>query len=290
MVLLSHRSKRVFTQIRFSYQLKKLCTVKRISNCILGWASIEVVIARSDADVRKWLDKAINDAEAIRERNKATRKQSRTVATSIRQLSDADKGSCSSPIMLDDVRRRISCGSISNDKVNDSTDSSGSSSRCSSRRSSSRCSSDGGSSTSARSSSNSSSRDSNSNSYNHEDSSHSDSSNRKYTDVIDHLVVSNRGSKRDAKDDNYLVLGFDVEWRPCSLNIEPETLISLIQLATDKSAILIQMRYFQTVESRLTLTELLNDEKIAKVGVAVLNDLKKVEKDYGACVLINSIL
>ena len=78
-----------------------------------------------------------------------------------------------------------------------------------------------------------------------------------------------------------LAIGFDVEWRPSNATIEPETLISLIQLATTKSALLIQIKYLNTIESRQTLTEILNNKNIIKVGVNVLNDLKKLEKDYG---------
>ena len=83
-------------------------------------------------------------------------------------------------------------------------------------------------------------------------------------------------------DENQLVFGFDVEWRPSFTGIESETFVSLIQLATDESAILIQMKYFETTESRATLIELLNDKNMIQVGVGVLNDLQHVEKDFGA--------
>lgn len=284
MVLVSRRLERVFVQSYCLNKLKSLNTARRIVNCKPGGELIEVIIARTDSDVRKWLHHAKNDAAASRQKKDVMMKLPKS--KTLRDLKIKREGSK----MISDNESRMTGFEYASDSGvdNSSSRSSISSHSCSSTMISS--SSDSSSSSNA----NDISRGPYDHCY-HSISSSTDISNGsghgssecKYNSNSDR---NNNSSQCAAENDllivesektNCLVVGFDVEWRPNSINTEPESLISLIQLATDKSAILIQMKHFKTVESRVTLTKLLNDDGIIKVGVSVLNDLKKLEKDYG---------
>ena len=291
MVLVSCRIKRVFVQSYSLNRLKSLYTARRIANCKPGGSLIEVIIARTDSDVRKWLDQAVNDAAATREKKDVTINLSGSTESRGKMLRYVNEKAEGSAMMSNHESRMIGREYVSDRRVCDNSRSSNSSRNCSSNMTSS--SSDGNSCNNADGISSipydhciSSSSIDISNSSDHRSSGYVHSSNNDNNSNSSQYAAKNDVLTVETAKKNCLVVGFDVEWRPYSINTEPETLISLIQLATDKSALLIQMKYFGTAESRVTLTKLLDDDSIIKVGVSVLNDLKKLEKDFGMCVAV----
>jgi hypothetical protein len=78
-----------------------------------------------------------------------------------------------------------------------------------------------------------------------------------------------------------LAVGFDLEW-----GIDK---VSLIQISTASSALLIQMNYFTDKDSQASLIEILNSERILKVGVGILQDLQRLKSDFGMFFLIKRV-
>eukprot|EP00596_Hydrurales_sp_CCMP1899_P002631 CAMPEP_0119051586 /NCGR_PEP_ID=MMETSP1177-20130426/73154_1 /TAXON_ID=2985 /ORGANISM="Ochromonas sp, Strain CCMP1899" /LENGTH=260 /DNA_ID=CAMNT_0007030841 /DNA_START=260 /DNA_END=1039 /DNA_ORIENTATION=+ len=79
-----------------------------------------------------------------------------------------------------------------------------------------------------------------------------------------------------------LTIGFDIEWVPIhKVSDIPITKVSLIQMSTTNSTLLIQMKYYTNEDSQATLIEIMNSERILKVGVGILQDLQRLESDYG---------
>eukprot|EP00596_Hydrurales_sp_CCMP1899_P006201 CAMPEP_0119039930 /NCGR_PEP_ID=MMETSP1177-20130426/9710_1 /TAXON_ID=2985 /ORGANISM="Ochromonas sp, Strain CCMP1899" /LENGTH=221 /DNA_ID=CAMNT_0007004473 /DNA_START=328 /DNA_END=990 /DNA_ORIENTATION=+ len=77
------------------------------------------------------------------------------------------------------------------------------------------------------------------------------------------------------------VIGLDVEWRP-DFQGGGGNKVALVQLSTQTSAILIQMKYIDHyVQSLSTLRKILLSEDIIKVGVGIVEDLIRLEKDHG---------
>jgi hypothetical protein len=74
------------------------------------------------------------------------------------------------------------------------------------------------------------------------------------------------------------VVGFDVEWKPSYFK-GIQNKISLVQLATPQSALLIQMKYVEEIP--LSLVEVVSSKDIMKVGVGILEDLQRLEQDFG---------
>jgi ribonuclease D len=73
-------------------------------------------------------------------------------------------------------------------------------------------------------------------------------------------------------------IGFDAEWRP-AFRPGIYNKISLIQCATEESAILIQLRQFPTLPP--SIIELLTSQNVIKVGVGICDDLVRLKTDHG---------
>jgi hypothetical protein len=78
--------------------------------------------------------------------------------------------------------------------------------------------------------------------------------------------------------DDKVILGFDVEWRPSFNKGTKNNKVSLIQLCTMNSAILIQIMELNHIPK--SLKEVMQSKNIIKVGVGILDDLDKLEKDW----------
>lgn len=84
-----------------------------------------------------------------------------------------------------------------------------------------------------------------------------------------------------------LALGFDCEWRPTT-HKGGDHKVAIIQLSTSKSALILQMGTLMNSANRSkgkggleTLKSILINPKLLKVGVGVLDDLKKLNYDHG---------
>lgn len=73
-------------------------------------------------------------------------------------------------------------------------------------------------------------------------------------------------------------VGFDIEWRPTFLKGHSAYKTALIQISTDKSCLLVQMTYLDDIPAELS--RLLVSKRVVKVGVGVLEDIKKAARDY----------
>ena len=86
-----------------------------------------------------------------------------------------------------------------------------------------------------------------------------------------------------------LALGFDVEWKPSRYKGETSK-VSVIQLSTSKSALILQTSVLinnkKSLISLQTLQIILNSTRILKVGVGIVDDLKKLLSDHGMCVCV----
>lgn len=102
-----------------------------------------------------------------------------------------------------------------------------------------------------------------------------------------------------------LVLGFDLEWRPSFIKGQPQNPVALLQLSTDKFAYLFQIvrwakprpirpDQFPNIESYRaaqhaeavhalgsSLSTILLDPRILKVGIGIKADITKFNTDYG---------
>jgi hypothetical protein len=100
---------------------------------------------------------------------------------------------------------------------------------------------------------------------------------RKEKDIAQWLRKNLPKCSRDPRN-NQKVVGFDVEWRPNFLQ-KSQNKISLVQVATPTSALLIQMKFVQKPPP--SLVEIVSSKEIMKVGVGILEDLQKLEQDFG---------
>ena len=75
-----------------------------------------------------------------------------------------------------------------------------------------------------------------------------------------------------------IVLGFDIEWRP-NRNKGKNNKAALVQLATTNSVLLYQFGNFTSIP--ISLCNVIKSDSVLKTGVGVLEDLKKLEIDYG---------
>jgi len=75
------------------------------------------------------------------------------------------------------------------------------------------------------------------------------------------------------------VVGFDIEWRPVFRKGQPENPVSLIQISTAEVILLIQVSSMSGVFP-VALARLLADPRVAKAGVGIQGDVKKVFKDW----------
>lgn len=124
--------------------------------------------------------------------------------------------------------------------------------------------------------------------------------------VLDDVTQSNDDES------SFKYVGFDIEWKP-SLRGEPCSRTALLQIATMTSALLVQLKYFSPVsplslakacgfgeeicgkmietnsskqyptteELPQSLIRVLGSSRIVKVGVGVLEDLVKMQRDFG---------
>ena len=75
-----------------------------------------------------------------------------------------------------------------------------------------------------------------------------------------------------------VVVGFDVEWRP-PFKAGAHNKVALVQLATTSSVMLVQLNRFPDFPE--ALADIIKSDRVVKVGVGVLEDLKLLKKDYG---------
>jgi 3'-5' exonuclease len=87
-----------------------------------------------------------------------------------------------------------------------------------------------------------------------------------------------------------LALGFDVEWKP-SVYKGSTSKVSVIQMSASKSALILQTNVLlnskKSLNSLQTLQNILSSTRILKVGVGIVDDLKKLHFDYGMCVCVS---
>ena len=76
------------------------------------------------------------------------------------------------------------------------------------------------------------------------------------------------------------VVGFDCEWRPSYQSGRSEK-VALVQIASKKSTMLVQLNRFPQKQELEFLSRLCEDKKVLKVGVGILDDLKKLKADFG---------
>ncbi|KAF5374912.1 hypothetical protein D9758_000071 [Tetrapyrgos nigripes] len=77
-------------------------------------------------------------------------------------------------------------------------------------------------------------------------------------------------------------VGFDLEWKPNYIAGRPQNPVALVQLATDRNVLLIQvarMKHFPR-----SLKNFLANRSIPKAGVGIQEDVKKLWTDYGVSV------
>jgi 3'-5' exonuclease len=77
-----------------------------------------------------------------------------------------------------------------------------------------------------------------------------------------------------------LVIGFDLKWKNQKKN-KWKNKLSLIQLATETSALIIQLKYFHKATLNKTLKQILIDENILKVGFNIFENLSVLHDHYG---------
>lgn len=81
-----------------------------------------------------------------------------------------------------------------------------------------------------------------------------------------------------------LALGFDVEWKPAVYKGSTSK-VSVIQISTSNSALILQTSVLlnakKSLNSLQTLKYILMSPRILKVGVGIVDDLKKLHFDYG---------
>ncbi len=73
------------------------------------------------------------------------------------------------------------------------------------------------------------------------------------------------------------LLGFDTETRPCFSSSQPKYDISLLQLSGEKESFLFRIN---TLGMRQELCDILADDNIIKVGAAVLDDIRGLQKHH----------
>ena len=73
------------------------------------------------------------------------------------------------------------------------------------------------------------------------------------------------------------VMGLDIEWRPARVGLQSHT--SLLQLSAGDDVLLVQLLKFSRIPR--SLTRLLEDGRVAKAGVGVDEDVRKLCQDWG---------
>ncbi|KAI0085674.1 ribonuclease H-like domain-containing protein [Irpex rosettiformis] len=76
-------------------------------------------------------------------------------------------------------------------------------------------------------------------------------------------------------------LGFDLEWKPTYVKGVPENPVALVQIASDDTILLIQVTSMRSFGFPASLQTLLENPDFSKAGVSILNDCKKLWRDYG---------
>jgi hypothetical protein len=111
------------------------------------------------------------------------------------------------------------------------------------------------------------------------------------TDTVADTTASSQNQPKIAKVSVHkaLALGFDVEWKP-SVYKGSTSKVSVIQISTSKSALILQTNALlnskKSLNSVQTLQTILSSTRILKVGVGIVDDLKKLHFDYGMCVCV----
>ena len=109
---------------------------------------------------------------------------------------------------------------------------------------------------------------------------------KKATDVVSWIqhsgllpfVTEIGGADSPSSGGSKAYVGFDIEWRPTFLKGHSAYKTALIQISTDKSCLLVQMIYLDSIPAELS--SLLLSKRVVKVGVGVLDDIKKAAKDH----------
>lgn len=73
-------------------------------------------------------------------------------------------------------------------------------------------------------------------------------------------------------------LGLDVEWKPNTMKRQKQEPVATLQLATERSVLILQVLYFDPDECA-ALADLLSDDRVLKLGVGIKDDLVKLLKD-----------
>ncbi|KAI0697139.1 ribonuclease H-like domain-containing protein [Cytidiella melzeri] len=76
-------------------------------------------------------------------------------------------------------------------------------------------------------------------------------------------------------------LGFDLEWKPNFYKGSPENPVALVQLASEDTVLLIQLTAMRSAGFPATLQNILENPGFCKAGVSILNDCKKLWRDWG---------
>lgn len=98
-------------------------------------------------------------------------------------------------------------------------------------------------------------------------------------------------SERNLKlDEGDCVVGFDCEWRPAFVK-GTHNRVAIVQVATPTSVLLVQLRRLRPSTSSSSsssledfppaLADLVNNARVIKTGVGILEDLKLLQSDYG---------
>ena len=77
-------------------------------------------------------------------------------------------------------------------------------------------------------------------------------------------------------DDDQKVVGLDIEWQPSTQKCKTSP-VSLIQIATARSVLLVQLNFMGRIP--VELHNLIASDSVAKVGVGIYDDLIKLNKE-----------
>jgi hypothetical protein len=100
------------------------------------------------------------------------------------------------------------------------------------------------------------------------------------------IQIANTPAKADAWIQKFVIdrkvkeLGFDIEWKPNWQRGQAERKASLLQLAARDEVLLVQMIHLKPAATPPLLAQVLCDARIRKAGVGILQDAKKMAKDW----------
>ncbi|KAK6120439.1 hypothetical protein DH2020_045817 [Rehmannia glutinosa] len=95
----------------------------------------------------------------------------------------------------------------------------------------------------------------------------------------DPAIVSNWISTVKSVNRGTLIVGLDVEWRPCFIANRQRNPVATIQICVGNRCLIYQIIHSPFIPQ--SLTDFLSDDNCTFVGVGVKQDLEKLNEDYG---------